>query len=194
MKKLLFVLVLFVPLLLQGCNGVAVGSAVAAGVVYDHRTFNTIKDDNVAKYEIQDKIADTRLTEINSHMNIAVFHHLALLVGQAPSEKARIAAGRMARDNKLVKRVVNEVTISPPTTMLTRTNDAWITAKIKTLMITKSGLESGQIKVVTEDSVVYLMGIVNREQATLASNVARGVSGVEKVVKVFLYQNTKANS
>ena len=72
--------------------------------------------------------------------------------------------------------------------MIQRNNDAWLTTKTKTAMLAAKGLHSAQIKVVTENSVVYLMGLVNHQQANLATSVARRVSGVRKVIRVFQYE------
>jgi osmotically-inducible protein OsmY len=86
---------------------------------------------------------------------------------------------------KNVSRVYNEITVEAPTSSWQRSHDAWITTKIKTEMLAKPGLHSTQIKVITENDVVYLMGVLSERQATIAINVARQVDGVIKVVKVF---------
>ena len=80
-------------------------------------------------------------------------------------------------------------TIQGPTSSLTRTSDSWITAKVKSQMLANQDLKSGSIKVVTENGDVFLMGIVSRDQADIAVDIARQVSGVQKVVKIFQYKN-----
>jgi osmotically-inducible protein OsmY len=86
-----------------------------------------------------------------------------------------------------VKRIYNEITIQGPTSSLTRTSDAWITTKIKSQMLATDDLQSGTIKVLTENGAVYLMGVVTHDQADMSVDIARQVSGVQKVVKIFQY-------
>ena len=88
-----------------------------------------------------------------------------------------------------VTKVYNEIAVKGPTSSLSRASDSWITTKIKTQMLATKGLQSGSIKVVTENGAVYLMGMVSREQADTSVNIARQVTGVQKVVKIFQYTN-----
>ena len=84
-----------------------------------------------------------------------------------------------------MSRVYNEITIRKPISLWQRSQDAWITTKVKTEMLAKKDLHSTQIKVVTENSVVYLMGMLTPQQAELATDVARRIDGVREVVKEF---------
>ena len=110
-----------------------------------------------------------------------------LLVGQTPAASLRVLAEKTARSASGVKRVYDEVTIGHPIPLTQRTKDSWITSQVRSNMLTKKGLESGSIRVVTENGAVYLMGIVTAEQGSLAVDVARRVTGVNKVVKIFQY-------
>ena len=86
-----------------------------------------------------------------------------------------------------VRRTVNEIRIGPPSTLADRSNDSWLTGKIKTRLVGVENLQSAQIKVVTENAVVYLMGLVKKDEAESATEAARQVGGVQRVVKLFEY-------
>ena len=191
MKKLATILGL--ALTLQGCIfavGAAAGAAAVA-VVYDHRTIsNTLEDTNIAN-KISDKLSQIPELRDDSHIDVTVFNGVVLLTGQTPSTKARDQAGEIAKATKGVFKVYNQVSIQGPTSSLTRTSDSWITTKIRTEMLATKNLKSSSIKVITENGTVYLMGIVTRQQAEYSVDIARKVSGVQKVVKIFEYSNAK---
>jgi len=110
------------------------------------------------------------------------------MVGQVETSELREYAYQLIDKNiKGLRRLTNEVTVAGSSSLIQRSNDAWITTKVKAAMLTKKSLHSTEIKVVTESSVVYLLGLVSRRQAVLATEAARCVPGVLKVVKVFEY-------
>lgn len=189
MKRL--TLLIFLTLGLQGCifvAGAAAGAAAIA-VVYDHRTIkNSLEDTKIAN-KIADKIKSNPNFGTESHIEVTVFNRVVLLTGETPQPEWRQQAEEIARSVSGVEKVYNQITIEGPTSSLTRTSDSWITTKIKTEMLATDDLKSSSIKVVTENGVVYLMGIVKREQADVAADIARQISGVQKVVKVFQYTN-----
>ena len=88
-----------------------------------------------------------------------------------------------------VRTVHNELEIAGPTTMMARTNDAWLTTKVKTVLITNPETDAGRVKVVTENGVVYLMGLLSRTESEAAVEKTRQVFGVQKIVKIFEYIN-----
>lgn len=190
MKTKLF-LIFISACLLSGCLPVAfVAGATAGGaVVYDNRGFKTIASDQKTSMQAESKInADPELKD-QVHIVIATFNRIVLMTGQAPTPELRQKAYEIVSTLPNVKRIYNEVTVSEPTPMSVRSKDTWITTKVKTAMLAEKGLHSTQIKVVTENKVVYLMGYVSRSQANLAALVASKVSGVQKVVKLFEYPN-----
>jgi osmotically-inducible protein OsmY len=178
---------------LEGCFFVAGAAAGAAGVavVYDHRKVEKIIQDQRIRNAIADKIAANVELHNNSHIEVTCFNQIVLLTGQATSEQFRQQAETLAQETPEVTRVYNQTTIKGPTSSLTRASDSWITAKIKTQMLATEGLKSGTIKVVTENGNVYLMGMVTRDQADMAVDIAREVSGVQRVVKIFQYHTTQ---
>lgn len=193
MRKIFKNVITFLSLatLLQGCffvAGAAAGAAAIA-VVYDHRTIsNTLHDTQIAN-KIVDRIRTVPGMRADSHIEVTVFNRIVLLTGETPTREWREQAEELAKSVRGVKRVYNQITIEGPTSTLTRTSDSWITTKIKSVMLATENLKSSSIKVVTENGIVYLMGIVTREQADIAVDIARQVSGVQKVVKIFQYSN-----
>lgn len=190
MKRILSLILIACSL--QGCIfviGAAIGAAAAAGV-YDHRKVEYTMRDVKTSNAIVEKIRANPGMRDNCHIEVTVFNGIVLLSGQTPSDEWRQQAEGYAQNTPNVDKVYNQLTIEGPTSSLTRTSDSWITTKVRSLMLANQNLKSSSIKVVTENGVVYLMGIVSESQANIAVDIARQVSGVQKVVKIFQYDNT----
>ena len=121
------------------------------------------------------------------YFDLANDHQVALLTTLSIRDSLGLMESLHSETDR--QKVYNQIIISGVTTDLGRTDDAWITSKVKSAMLDQDGLRSSQIKVITSNGVVYLMGWVTHSQADLATNVARRVEGVQKVVKVFQYQD-----
>ncbi|MBW5802871.1 BON domain-containing protein [Coxiella endosymbiont of Ornithodoros amblus] len=191
MKKLVALLLLTFPLmgcvpavLLAGAAGATLGGAV----VYDQRSYKTMNQDHNARAVIQAEIDRDPRLKGQSHISVSVFNNIALLVGQAKTVTLYDRAYQITTKAPYVRRIHNEITIAIPASAIQRANDSWITTKVRTAMLGKPGLSSSNLKVVTENKIVYLMGIASPRQAAMAAEVARRISGVEKVVKVFEYE------
>ena len=152
--------------------------SLSLGAWVDDQTIETIAGVNIRK-------ADPALAD--SHINVVSYNGIVLLVGQIGSESLKELTGNIVRKIHMVRRVYNELEITGPTTMLVRSGDSWITAKIKARMIAEKDFPSNSIKVVTENGTVYLMGRVTPEQATTAVNIVKQSYGVQKIVKIFEY-------
>lgn len=187
MKKLLTLLSLSV--FLSGCIPAAlvIGATAGGAVIYDKRSIQTIVHDKDAASVAASRINAAPSLQKNTHIIVAVFNHIMLLAGQTATTEQRQTAYDLALKAKNVSRTFNEITVEKPTSLWRRSKDAWITTKVKSEMLAKKGLQSTQIKVVTENAVVYLMGVITHKQAEMAANVSRRVNGVKKVVKVFEY-------
>lgn len=184
-SRLKSIVVLLVSTMLTGCV-VAVVAGAAAGMVYDRRSVTTMEADARLFHVIHKGIvADPQFR--HSRILVTSFNRVVLLVGQTPTASLRVVAERVAQNTPGVKRVYDEITVDNPLSMSQRSKDSLITGQIRSNMLTKKGLESGSIRIVTENGVVYLMGIVTPEQASLAVDVARRINGVRKVVKIFQY-------
>lgn len=189
MKKLITIAAIMLSL--QGCIfvvGAAAGAAAIAGV-YDHRKIEKIALDQKMTNDIVDRLNSIPGLTQSSHINVAVFNQTVLLTGETPDAGQRQQAEAAVRSMPDVIQVYDQIAIRGPISSLTKASDSWITAKIKTQMLATKGLQSGTIKVVTENGAVYLMGLVNRDQADASVYIARQVAGVQKVVKVFQYTN-----
>lgn len=151
---------------------------VSLGTSLNDSSLGTIADVNIGKAS---KSLDS------SHLVPVVYNGDILLVGQVPTAADKVQAGSVVKNIKGIKKVFNELEVSPNTTYLTRSSDAWLTSKIKTKMIATSELPSGKIKIVTENGVVYLMGLVTHATAEKAVSVAKDTDGVQKIVTVFDY-------
>ncbi|MDR3492048.1 MAG: BON domain-containing protein [Gammaproteobacteria bacterium] len=190
MKKIISLI--FISLTLQSCIfavGTAAGAAAVAAV-YDHRKVEQVmKDQKIANNAIDAINAIPGIRNNDNHINVTTFNQVILLTGQVSTPELKQQVEEAAKASGDSKQVYNQLTVRGPISTLTRGSDAWITAKIKTEMLTMKDLKSSSIKVVTENGAVYLMGIVNHEQAENAVDIAREVAGVQKVVRVFQYED-----
>ncbi len=122
-----------------------------------------------------------------AHINVHVYDSVVLLTGEVPDQDLKLLAGNTARAYHGARQVHNELAIRGNSSIVSRTNDTLITAQVKTKLTFDKEVESSNIEVTTEDSVVYLMGKVRRLSGEKATAIASGTSGVRKVVKVFEY-------
>uniref|UniRef100_E6XHU0 Transport-associated protein n=1 Tax=Shewanella putrefaciens (strain 200) TaxID=399804 RepID=E6XHU0_SHEP2 len=179
---------LMVCLLLQGCAGaVMVGAVSGAMVANDERTVKTHLDDTNTDFKItsalleqEDLKKQTNITGVSVNGNV-------LMIGQAPNSMLRDKAIKVVQDLKLGGKIHNQIRIGNPTSFTTRSNDTWVTTKVKGRMLNEKGLDVTRIKVITENGEVFLLGVIHRSQADLAVEIARNTAGVRKVVKVFEY-------
>jgi len=173
---------------LAACVPIVAGGAAAGGAVAaDRRTSGIfVEDENIELKAV--KYAETSLGE-NAHINITSYNRNVLLTGEAPDEETKAKAEAFAKSIQNVLTVTNEILVGPKSTLSSRSNDAYLTSKVKTQFVTENRFQANYVKVVTENSVVYLLGIVNKVEADAATEIASNTSGVEKVVKVFEYIN-----
>lgn len=176
-------------LLLQACIPILVAGGVAAGgvLVYDNRTPKAMYDDRDISYRAQIALSNNKEINEKAHITLAVFNRVVLLVGQAPTPDLKTNAENIVKTIPKVKRVHNDITIEEPVSSKVKANDTWITTKVKSEFAATKGLYSVPLKIVTENGVVYLMGVTTKQQGNLASEIARKVEGVKKVVKLFEY-------
>lgn len=180
------VVFLLMSALLTSCAAVIVVGAAGSMAVYDRRSMSMIEHDARIFYVVNKSIVkDPRFK--HSRILISSFNEVVLLVGQTPTASLRVVAEKIARSAPNVRRVYDEITVDYPLPLTQRSKDSLITAEVRSKMLTQKGLESGSVRIVTENGTVYLMGIATHEQANLAVTVARQVNGVRKVVKIFQY-------
>ncbi|WP_338768582.1 BON domain-containing protein [Massilia sp. METH4] len=171
---------------LSGCVGLVVGGAVAGTMAAsDRRTFGAQTEDKAIAVK-----ADVRLRNIlddTGHVNVNAFNRKVLITGEVPNQAKKEAVEREVKAIEGVQSVVNELAISGPTSYTSRSNDTLITTKVKASLVDAKDISANSFKVVTERGEVYLMGRVTQFEANRATEIARGVSGVTKVVRVFEY-------
>ena len=175
---------------MQSCifvAGAAVGAAAAGAVVFDKRTAKQTNQDKAITEQIENRLNENADIENSTHVVVVTFNGVVLLAGDAPNAEMQTQISTIAKTVPGIKKLYNQVAISGKPSTLSRVNDSYITAKIKTQMVATEDLESSQIEVVTVAGTVFLMGIVSKEQAQIATDIAQHVSGVEKVVRVFQY-------
>ena len=175
---------------IQGCVGVAAtGTVAAAGAVatQDRRTAGTIVDDELIELKVGAAIyADETLND-QTHINVTSFNGLVLLTGEAPGESLRTRVTEIARGIPKVRSVQNEIALQAPSSLLARTSDTVVTGRVKAALLATDALSGVHVKVVTERGAVYLLGLLRQAEADRATDTARRVAGVQRVVKVLEY-------
>lgn len=186
MKRALWLASLLLVLALQGCELALIGAGGAAAVTAsDRRSSSAIYQDESMALTIRDRITG-RFGSL-THVNVAPYNRLILLTGEAPDERTRAAIEADVRGIANIRGMVNEIQIAPVSSLAERTNDAFITSKIKGRFIDSGKVNPVHIRVVTEAGVVYLLGLVTEAEADDAVEIARTTGGVRKVVKIFDY-------
>lgn len=143
--------------------------------------------DQMLEYDAAKEIKASDPGFESAHIVIVSFNGLVLLAGEVGTEELKTKAGEVVNTFKDVRSVHNELVVSGPISMVARSNDSWLTTKVKTKLVAHGAIDSNRINVTTENGVVYLMGYVTREQAGYAVDVTQTVDGVTKIVKVFEY-------
>ena len=123
----------------------------------------------------------------NVHINVTSFNRSVLLTGETPTEAMKKEVENLVKDISNVRNVTNEVAVANASTLISRSNDMVITTKVKGRFLDGGRFQINHVKVVTENGVVYLLGLVKRQEAESAAEIASSTSGVLKVVKVFEY-------
>ena len=183
MKNLRLIIMLLAVSLLTGCVAAVVGGAGGAALVgADRRTVGTVTEDQgigiKASSRISDKFPD-------AHINITSYNRMLLLTGETANNAARTEIEKVARAIENVRGVYNEIAVVGNSSLSSRTNDAYVTGKVKARFVDGQKFNAVHVKVVTESSTVYLLGMVNRKEADDATEIARTTSGVQKVVRLF---------
>ena len=179
-------LVLSLTPLLQGCFPVvAAGVGSAAMVAVDRRQPDVMLGD--ARIELTASQRISVAVKDQAHVNVTAFNQTLLITGEAISAKIKADIEKIVAEIPQVKSVVNELQVAGPSSFSARSNDTYLTGRVKAAFITGNKFSANDVKVVTEDGVVYLLGMVTRKEADDATEVARAIGGVKKVVRVFEY-------
>ena len=184
MYRIIFV-ILF-GLLLSGCGSMMAGMQ-ANSIEEDEgeRTLGRQLEDETIETKAIVNIRDSNEAFDDAHLVAISFNGYVLLAGQVQSQELKAQATDVVREIRGVRRIYNELEVSAPSSGMTRTSDTWITTKVKSFLLGGSKTPGMRVKVVTENGVVYLMGLVTQEEADRITATAADISGVQRVVKLF---------
>jgi osmotically-inducible protein OsmY len=175
-----------VGMTLQGCVEMAVGGAVMSTLAAtDRRTLGAQTEDRSIAFKAGNRVGN--LVGEAGHVNISSFNRKVLITGEVKDDAMKAAVEREVAAIEGVQSVVNELQVGGLASFASRSSDTIITGKVKASYVDNKELFANSIKVVTERGVVYLMGRVTQREGDLAGEVTRGVSGVQKVIKIFEY-------
>lgn len=181
-------LILGTTLFLQGCVALGLGgAAVATKVGTDPRTIGTQVDDETLEFKVYDAVTKDEQIKEEARVVVVAYSGRVLLTGQVPDENLKSVVKSLAEGVEGVNEVYEQMQVGTPANFKQKSQDSWITAKIKSDMLVNSEVKTTSVKVVTENNVVYLMGNLTRNQANAAAEIASKINGVEKVVKAFKY-------
>ncbi|MBU2926231.1 division/outer membrane stress-associated lipid-binding lipoprotein [Colwellia sp. 4_MG-2023] len=174
--------------ILQGCTAVTVVAITAgASMATDRRSIGNQIDDQTIQVNAYNRIAKNKALSDNTNLHLTSVNGSVLIIGQAPTTYLKDQAIKIISEIEGVVRVHNQIRIGSITSVTTRTNDIWLTSKVKTALFSDSSVNGKNIKVITENGEVFLMGIVSKKEADAAVNITRNISGVNKVFKAFEY-------
>ncbi len=171
---------------LSGCAAAVFGGAAVGGMMaLDRRTVGTQVEDEGIELRAGNRIHGIYGDKV--HVNVTSYNRQVLLTGEVPSAEVRDAVEKTVAAEQNVRSVVNDLAVMPNSTIGQRSNDTFITGKVRASLVDAKDLSANSFKVVTERNVVYLMGRVSQREAGRATAIARGITGVSKVVRVFEY-------
>lgn len=173
---------------LSGCAaGIVAAGAAGGAMAIDRRSAGTLVDDQTLEIKIGKAINDQPELGEKAHINVTSYDYEVLLTGEAPTAGMRDRAVDIARHVVLVKKVYNQITVAPPSDLQARSRDTMITADVKARLVRNSGVVAADVKVVTEDRTVYLMGLVTHAEGDAAIDAAKFANNVALVVPLFEY-------
>ncbi|NKB64982.1 MAG: BON domain-containing protein [Gammaproteobacteria bacterium] len=175
--------------MLSACVPLVIGTATitAIDLVQDRRTMGRNIDDNALELKLRTDFRSDSMLGKSAHLSVTVINGLVLLTGEIQQEPQRERAVGLANYYSETRKVVDEIELTNATDLRSRTNDSWITSKVKTKLLRAPGIPSSNIKVVTEKGRVYLLGLVTRAEAERSVSIAKTVRGVSHIYKVFEY-------
>ncbi len=173
---------------LSACVPVVVGGAAAGGAMAaDRRTSGTYIDDQAIELKASKAIADGLKEKV--HANVTSYNRQVLITGEVSDEANKKKADSLVRPIENVTSIKNYLEVAANTSIGSRTNDTYITSKVKANFLKENKFSANYVKVVTENGTVYLLGLVTHKEADDAVEIARSIGGVKAVVKIFEYMD-----
>ena len=187
-KSLKLCAALIIFSVLQGCTAVAVVAVTTgASMATDRRSFGNQIDDQSIEVKAYNEITKNKSLNENTNLNVFSLNGSVLIIGQAPNTYLRDQAIKIINNLDGVVRIHNQIRIGNLISVTTKTNDVWLTSKVKTALFASDEVNGKAIKVITENAEVFLMGLVTKKEADAAINITRNISGVNRVFKAFEY-------
>lgn len=172
------------PMLLAGCWNAAY---TGVQMVYDRNQLIDAWKNHAIGFQANQIFREERNYYPRTHISVASFQYDVLMVGQTSSEALRAQAEKSVRQIPGIRRLFNRVEVRPPLTAWQQADDAWMTTRIRSKLIANNLINPREIKVVTENHVVYLLGTVTPEHGKIVIDYARTTAGVRQVVSYFHY-------
>lgn len=186
LKKL--AIVFGTTIFLQGCVAAVIGGgAVAAKVATDPRTTGSQIDDETLEFKVENAVEKDAQIKAEGRVNAVSYNGRVLLIGQVPNSDVKDTATALAKGVEGVNEVYNELTVSPKISFAQISKDSWLTTQVKSKMFVDGRVKATDVKVISENGEVFLLGNVTQSQANAAADIASKISGVKKVIKVFKY-------
>jgi osmotically-inducible protein OsmY len=179
-------------LLLASCTTILTETTGDAGIQEDptERTAGAVVEDQSIETKILVNLKSQEPAFKDSRLQVVSYNGVVLMAGQVATEELKARAAEIASQaSTKIKRIHNELEVMGNTTFVTRSNDAWIGTKVRTLLLRSKEVPSSQINVIAENGTIFLMGLISQAEGDRAANLVRNVSGVSRVVKVFEYIN-----
>ena len=186
MHRFALIALLACSLVLSGCAAVLLtGAGAGVAAAEDRRTLGAMTEDQNIELRTSNRVSEKHSDRV--HLNVTSYNRMVLLTGEVPTEEVKRDVERIARSVENVRGVSNELTVGVPTTLTNRANDSYVTSKVKARFVDAQRFNALHVKVVTENQVAYLLGLVSKQEAKDATSLARTTEGVKKVVTVFEY-------
>ncbi|OUR63469.1 BON domain-containing protein [Colwellia sp. 39_35_sub15_T18] len=188
MKAMKLVTLLTLVAVLQGCAAAAVVAiTTGASMATDRRSVGNQIDDQNIELEAYNEITKNKSLNENANLHIISLNGSVLIIGQTPNTYLRDQAIKIINAIDGVVKIHNQIRIGNVTSITTQTNDVWLTSKVKTALFSSDEINGNDIKVITENAEVFLMGLVSKKEANAAIEITRNISGVNRVFKAFEY-------
>ena len=176
--------------LLQGCVAAAlVGVVGGASVATDKRSIGNLIDDQSIELKAHSLLSEISALDNNTNIQVVSVNGSVLVVGQAKNSYVKDIAIKAISKIKGIVQLHNQLRIGNLISVPTKTNDIWLTSKVKTALFSQEKMNATNIKVVTENGEVFLLGLVSKDRAKQAIDIARNVGGVNRVFNIFEYQS-----
>ena len=172
---------------LSSCYAPALVAGAGTGAIMatDRRTSGTIVDDKTIEVKALHILSNNKELWKKGHITAISYNNVLLLVGQAPTEALKAKAAQLVEDIPKVRTVYNEITVGPPISYKERSKDTWITTQMKTRLLSSRTVQPMQVKVITENGILYLMGLLTEREEDEVIRLAKQIKGVKSIIKMF---------